>query len=123
MQFGKSSYKFCHVPTSWVGALKVCQNMGANMVKITTEQENTFLYNLSKRDKHSTWFWIGLTRGPYNRFYWLDGSRPGYTKWAAGEPNNVREKEHCIHTRKGHRTWNDLPCEHEWKPNFVCETG
>ena len=123
MHFGSSSYKFCQIPSPWVGALKVCQNMGANMVKITTDEENTFLNNLSKRGKHHTWIWIGLTRGPYNRFYWLDGSRPGYTKWDAWEPNNYSGQEHCVHTWKGHGIWNDLPCDYEWKPSFVCEAG
>ena len=103
-------------------ALKVCQNMGANMVKITTDEENTFLNNISKRDKQYAVFWIGLTRGPYNRFYWFDGSRPGYTKWDAGEPNNSEGREHCVDVWRSGR-WNDLSCERKWKRSVVCETG
>ena len=118
--YGTSSYKVCRYNTSWIGALKTCQNMGADLVKIETDQENNFLFNLQN---HQPPVWIGLTRGPGNRFYWTDGKRPGYTNWADGEPNNALEGEDCVHLRTGFKTWNDLRCYiRDEVTSFVCET-
>ena len=91
--------------------------MGAELVKIETEEENTFLFN---HQTQRSQFWIGLTRGPDNRFYWSDGSRPGYTKWASRQPDNLRQAEHCGHVREKRDYWNDLPCN-TIVPRFVCE--
>ena len=43
------------------------------------------------------------------------GQKPGYTNWAAGEPNNAVGGEDCAHLRLGLRpdvkgTWVDQQC-------------
>ena len=91
--------------------------MGADMVKIETDQENNFLRDLDNRN-----LWIGLTRGPDNHFYWTDGSRPGYTNWKIGQPNNWKGEEDCGFILSNREKWNDVKCYSDLIPVFVCET-
>ena len=69
---------------------------------------------------------IGLYRDPKDksRWLWVDGSRPTFTYWYSGEPNNVGGNEDCVHLRprsSGFR-WNDLAC-HQYSLPHVCETS
>ena len=96
--------------------------MGANLPKIETDAENTFLYNFQKNTKmQHTWF--GMTRDQNNQFYWFDGSRLTYTNWSPGEPNHWGGREHCaVMSLARNRKWNDVSCI--WAgaaPRFICE--
>ena len=60
--FGGSRYKICDTPTQkWIDAQKTCQNMGANLPKVETDAENTFLYNLQRHAKIQN-TWMAMTR-------------------------------------------------------------
>lgn len=66
-------------------------------------------------------YWIGLYRDPKDnsRWMWVDGSRPGYSAWRTGEPNNWMGQgveEDCTEM---YVTWNDLACKSV--APYICE--
>ena len=70
--------------------------------------------------------YIGLYRNPRDksRWLWVDQSRPTYTRWNSGEPNNQLGIEDCVNmlSRSTGYDWNDLPCNNVYDVPYVCET-
>ena len=104
--------------------------MGAHLAKIESYSENNFVRQLGRNYRINHDAWLGLTRGSDNWFYWFDGTRPSYTRWAYNEPNNVGAAEHCgLMYFKGAAKWNDITCDirkvpRGWKtPIYICEKG
>ncbi|KAG6922250.1 hypothetical protein G0U57_003150, partial [Chelydra serpentina] len=52
---------------------------------------------------------------------WTDHSLYNYNAWDKGQPNDVKENEHCVgsHPGKDFETWHDYRCED--KHSFVCK--
>ncbi|EDO46964.1 predicted protein, partial [Nematostella vectensis] len=132
VRLNRSCYKADQTIMNWADARTACGKLGGDLVKITSEQENTFVYELSRKQAPSrNRMWIGLKRNPTTptKFEWFDSSRPLYTKWWTGEPNNHGASEDCgeIYTfplpdpRAKH--WNDLPCDlgKVLMCGFICE--
>ncbi|XP_078352243.1 low affinity immunoglobulin epsilon Fc receptor-like [Oculina patagonica] len=107
-------YKFFSTKLEWFAAKSACEALGSELVIINSQAEQQGIRAIIKQK-----IWIGLSRDPKDRnsFLWVDGSRPGYTNWGAGEPNNHNGGEDCTETGS---TWNDLLCG-ETNP-YVCET-
>ena len=65
---------------------------------------------------------IGLYRDPkdISRWLWLDGTRPKYTHWYKGEPNDLKEKCGEIYPPIHGWRWNDIACTETL--HYVCET-
>ncbi|EDO46963.1 predicted protein, partial [Nematostella vectensis] len=129
VRLNRSCYKADQTIMNWADARAACGKLGGDLVKITSEQENTFVYELSRNQAPSrSLMWIGLKRNPTTptKFEWVDGSRPLYTKWWTGEPNGLG-REDCgqIHTFSGSgaKHWNDLSCDqgNAYKCGFICE--
>ena len=115
---------FCYLASALVktsmDAQKFCKASGAELVKITREDENDFVLALAREKAPSVKeVWIGLQyeSGPKD-FYWSDGSFPTYENWAPNEPNgNSREPCGSMWTRhtpviriRASGSWNDTPC-------------
>ena len=90
--------------------------LGGDLAIIRSAAENTFIFNLVKKQKtFTTWgAWLGFVRKADKKFYWIDDTplSRGYAVWGRGEPNNAHEK--CgnmfgAETRAG--KWNDLLCD------------
>ena len=125
-----------HVKT-WQEARTDCLNSAADLVKITSQQENDFVLALARRDAPAVeQVWIGLmwhARGA--NFWWSDLSVPVYKNWAPHEPNgNANEPCGMMFTGKASDQrpetasgyWNDLKCSVEeayqhWACGFVCK--
>ena len=125
-----------HVKT-WQAARTDCLNSNADLVKITSQQENDFVLALARRDAPAVeQVWIGLmwhARGA--NFWWSDLSVPVYKNWAPHEPNgNANEPCGMMFTGKATDQrpetasgyWNDLKCSVEeayqhWACGFVCK--
>jgi len=115
---------FCYLASALVktsmDAQKFCKASGAELVKITSQDENDFVLALAREKAPSVkQVWIGLQyeSGPKD-FYWSDGSFPTYKNWAPNEPNG-KSREPCgsMWTRrtpvsriKASGSWNDAPC-------------
>ena len=107
------------------------QKMDANLPKINSQEENSFVLDLAQRDAPSAkQVWIGLkweSESNPKDFYWYDQSVPTFTYWAPGEPNG-KDKEPCavLYVGKFEQLpqraagyWNDVPCE--VKSAVVCK--
>ena len=89
--------------------------LGADLAIIRSAAENTFIFDLVKKQKTVTdWgAWLGFVRKADTKFYWLDGTplTRGYAAWQSGEPNSLKEK--CGNMFADYRggKWNDLLCD------------
>lgn len=117
-----SCYKFFSKGLNWNAAKTACEALGSKLVVINSQAENLAVGD--KTGGQGTL--IGLHRNPKDKSRWLglDGSRPTYTPWASGEPNNYGGNEDCAHMRSkssGYK-WNDVAC-HLYSLPHVCETS
>ena len=92
--------------------------LGADLAIIRSAAENTFIFDLVKKQKTVTVWgaWLGFVRKADTKFYWLDGTplTRGYVPWGSGEPNNSQGKENCgnmFGAEKRGGKWNDLQCD------------
>ena len=112
-------------------AQQFCSDRTAELVKITSQEENDFVVALVRQKTPSIQqVWIGL-QYVSSAFYWSDNSVPTYTNWAPNEPNG-NANEPCGHMwtkRDDHLParapgyWNDIPCNKQANfPNgIVCK--
>ena len=90
--------------------------LGGDLAIIRSAAENTFIFNLVKKQKMFTEWgaWLGSFRKADKKFYWIDDTplSRGYTAWARGEPGNVNEKcGHMFGAERRAGKWNDIRCE------------
>lgn len=121
VSFQNSCYKFSSKSLSWNAAKASCEAQGSHLVVINSRAENQGI---------GTWvthhaYHIGLYRDPKdkNRWLWIDGSRPTFTNWNSGEPNNLGGREDCsnIYSKRHGWRWNDLGCRNSLP--YICETN
>ena len=63
---------------------------------------------------------ITLLKG---QFKWADGSRPRYTNWSPGEPNDYKKVggEDCVVVNWHGNKWNDVKCvSNDVSEGYVC---
>ena len=103
-------------PMDWFEANETCKNLGARLVEIDSKEENDqIVTKIKRRDFKERHFWIGLTDLKEEGIWRLEstGQKPGYTNWAAREPNNAGGGEDCAHLRLGLKVkdmWVDQQC-------------
>uniref|UniRef100_A0A3Q2QQ96 C-type lectin domain-containing protein n=1 Tax=Fundulus heteroclitus TaxID=8078 RepID=A0A3Q2QQ96_FUNHE len=88
---GGTCYKFSTRKSSWNESRDSCKDLGGDLVKIDSREEQMFLFGrLSNimEDNLEDMFWIGLTDSKEEgRWLWVDGS-PLLTFWADSQPDN-----------------------------------
>ncbi|XP_055007522.1 CD209 antigen-like protein D [Boleophthalmus pectinirostris] len=108
MYFQGSLYLGSTTEQSWQESRKYCQERGADLIIISSDQEQTFVSTFRGHR------WIGLTatQSKPRQWRWVDGSQLNTRFWASGEPNNKHNVEFCVETnfRGIGNTWNDLSC-------------
>ncbi|KAJ0059066.1 hypothetical protein NL108_007438 [Boleophthalmus pectinirostris] len=106
--FQGSVYLGSTTAQSWEQSRQYCQQRGADLIIITSVQEQTFASTFSGRR------WIGLTatQSERRKWRWVDGSQLNTRFWYSGEPNNKDNHEFCVETnfRGTGNTWNDESC-------------
>ncbi|XP_039469946.1 CD209 antigen-like protein E isoform X1 [Oreochromis aureus] len=100
---------------SWQESRQDCVQRGADLVIISSQEEQNFVNTFKKR------LWIGLTDSETEGTWkWVDGTPMNTSYWNRGEPNGDK-KENCGHidTYNSENSWNDAPCSilHFW----ICE--
>jgi hypothetical protein len=134
--FGGHCYYRSTTPVTWSAAKTACEALpdGAHLVTITSQEEQTFVWNLAAM----TDVWIGATDGKMENepgemstlSTWITGEDiMMFNGWASGEPNNYQKPcssgsgdcwEHCgfmwVDTQGA---WNDDICGYE--KAYVCE--
>ena len=107
--FDGSCYKEMPSYLSASTAHEACVNESADLVKITSEEENAFVSILIKGEA-----WIGLERDPDGQLFWRDGMIVSYEKWKNGSQNGD-----CVVMEES-GAWRKTSCS----PNtarYVCE--
>ncbi|KAK3775710.1 hypothetical protein RRG08_067411 [Elysia crispata] len=107
---------------SWGDARKACQAHGADLL-INYNQEKEKLIYEEKDTLPNNDCWIGLNdRNHEGNFNWLDnGQKITNVPWADGEPNNVRNRQHCVTVRNRN---NETRLYDQWCESsryFICE--
>ncbi|XP_015765151.1 PREDICTED: neurocan core protein-like isoform X2 [Acropora digitifera] len=123
---GKSCYYVANSSSAstWHKSRIHCQNLGADLAVIKSEEENQFVYDLLRNTSGDHRGWIGLHRKADNKFYWLD-SRPvkgNFKNWDKREPSNGKTNEDCVHLKKSNPDgkWNDRKCSDK-SPVAICQ--
>ena len=102
-----------------------CQNLGADLAVIKSEEENQFVYDLLRNTSGDYHGWIGL-HGKADKYYWLDG-RPeegSFKKWGAGKRISP-SKGNCVNLinrikSKFNGKWNARSCS-DITPVAICQ--
>ncbi|EYC29987.1 hypothetical protein Y032_0005g2377 [Ancylostoma ceylanicum] len=129
----RNSYKVFRNAKNFDDAEMRCRQNGAHLVSIHTEPENQFVHSLTTSG-HSIKNWehfvyIGLRKDLLtNKWYWTDGSKVDFTKWAKNLPDQPAY-ENCTQLIQDPAPglklaqewkWNDIGCHRPMK-YFVCK--
>ena len=110
--------------STWKKSRIFCQNLGADLAVIKSEEENQFVYDLLRNTSGDHYGWIGLHRKADNKFYWLDSRlvNERFQKWGGGKPSKRYKKEDCVHLMKTTTDgkWNNRNCS-DTSPVAICQ--
>lgn len=110
--FDGSCYKVMSQSLAFQSARNSCLTQGAELVKISSEEENAFVRNSVGGEA-----WIGLEKAQDGSFYWKDGSALSFTKWKGGLPGS----DSCV-VMEVNGTWRNSVCS--FTPGkYICEQG
>ena len=113
--FDGSCYKVTTQSLTASAARTACVNDNADLVKITSEEENAFVRTLAAGEA-----WIGLeTPQGGSEFYWKDGVKISYDKWKGGSPTPT-SGVCAVMEASGH--WRNDTCSNT-APKYACEKG
>tara|TARA_B100000683_G_C12290760_1_gene473867 strand:+ start:25 stop:726 length:702 start_codon:yes stop_codon:yes gene_type:complete len=116
--FEGKGYYFCGTARKWRLAVDDCLEIEANLVSISSEEENTFIAEQANALTDGKW-WIGLNdRGTEGEYVWESGTAFEFDAWNDGEPNNFDDNENCVEMYSNTGLWNDVSCRNE--QGFIC---
>lgn len=133
-----SRYWICARPVlSYAEARAACQALSAELVNVSSPEENSRIVQWASELETETNLWIGATRDdahvwrwPDGSVFWqglIDGAAPPsvYSNWQMGEPNNAstvaEEAERCAALALFDSGWRDRACSIEL--SYVCEAA
>lgn len=100
-------------------AQRACIYHDANLVSISSKQENTIAFNISTHFfgfPQSQYVWIGLERRKSTKkLHWIDGIDLNYDNWIIGEPDSNGACVQMIHDG----LWEDTNCYQNMP--FICK--
>ncbi|XP_028713176.1 LOW QUALITY PROTEIN: CD209 antigen-like protein C [Peromyscus leucopus] len=106
--FQGNCYFFSKFQQNWHDSVTACREVGAQLVVIKSDDEQSFLQQTSKEKGYA---WMGLSDLKHEGvWHWVDGSHLLFSfmkYWNKGEPNNEGEED-CAEFRDD--GWNDVPC-------------
>ncbi|XP_032107869.1 CD209 antigen isoform X7 [Sapajus apella] len=107
--FQGNCYFMSNSQRNWHDSVTACQEVGAQLVIIKSDEEQNFLQLQSSRSNRFTW--IGLSDlKQEGTWQWVDGSPLSSSLrryWNQGEPNNIGEEDCAEFNGNG---WNDDRC-------------
>uniref|UniRef100_A0A668AQ53 C-type lectin domain-containing protein n=1 Tax=Myripristis murdjan TaxID=586833 RepID=A0A668AQ53_9TELE len=117
MEINSRCYFLSRGSKSWKESRADCQSKDADLVIISSGEEQRFITGLKDRA------WIGLTDEENEGIWkWVDGTAPAKTYWHHQQPDNFLKKEHCVEAVQSYgelHTWNDLDCS--TRRHWICE--
>lgn len=118
-------YKVIEEKKTWDEAKSYCENLGGHLGTITSQEEQDFIFNLTKEFEVNG-HWLGGTDSiEEGNWTWINSDKWSYTNWDIGEPNNTHQNQHYLHIYgKTHPTgtegyWDDV--ENTSHLYFICE--
>ena len=117
-----SCYRLFPTKKKWDDAETDCVIRGGHLVSITSNIENSFVYNLAGNTGGKD-VWIGLNDEQVeNSFVWSDGTTCLYRQWHDDQPNGGNSRD-CTKMKKANGRWDDKKCsDMNTKYYYVCET-
>ncbi|XP_040587523.1 CD209 antigen-like protein C [Mesocricetus auratus] len=119
--FQGNCYFFSTFQQTWKDSVTACKEVGAQLVVIKSDEEQSFLQQTSKK-KGNTWMGLSDLKQE-GTWLWVDGSPLKWGKyWSPREPNNLGNEDCTGFSDNG---WNDNLCSLEqfWickKPASPC---
>uniref|UniRef100_A0A3B3XKC1 C-type lectin domain-containing protein n=1 Tax=Poecilia mexicana TaxID=48701 RepID=A0A3B3XKC1_9TELE len=127
-QHGGNCYYFSTSKSSWTDSRRSCTDLGSDLVKIDSREEQIRLRFLMEDDEDK--FWIGLTdSGEEDEWLWVDGSPldESLSFWGYGQPDDLGVYDlpgaDCV--RMGQKDRYDLKCWYDrgcdYPQKSICE--
>nr|ABW34406.1 immunity adhesion receptor DC-SIGN [Aotus trivirgatus] len=107
--FQGNCYFVSNSQRNWHDSVTACQEVGAQLVVIKSDEEQNFLQLQSSRSNRFTWMGLSDLKQE-GTWQWVDGSSlsPSLRRyWNKGEPNNIGEEDCAEFNGNG---WNDDKC-------------
>ncbi|XP_062600173.1 C-type mannose receptor 2-like, partial [Saccostrea cucullata] len=116
--FGGSCYKLYTSTKTWTDALKACQAEDSSLVDIASNDEQVFVYELSK----GLQAWLGGSDASVEgHWLWYSSDQPwGYTHWDPRQPDDYRGNEDCLQFWNAD-FWDDYQCSGAPPMPYICE--
>lgn len=118
-------YLVVNAGMTWNDAEKFCRIRGGHLAYVKSEGVQQFIENLLMMKGTKNSYWLGGEQSLFHgdKWSWLDGTPiQGYTKWAKGQPDNIKETKLMMYrnvnlasknTKLGE--WNDLMYDGKYK--------
>ncbi|XP_065921711.1 perlucin-like protein [Magallana gigas] len=122
--YGNSCYLFSKDTQPWNSSLDSCASVGASLVAIESQTEETFIQNRLRHEFASFMWWLGGTDQftSNQTWYWVQTEQKinsGYTDWYRTEPDRPGQ-QHCLAMRKDlNYQWCDDYCPE--LHGYICE--
>ncbi|KAM8838452.1 macrophage mannose receptor 1-like isoform 2-T2 [Synchiropus picturatus] len=94
-------------------ARSFCQQRHGDLITITSEAENIFVWKQVSRSYGS--YYIGLSVDLDGSFWWMDGSLLGFRRWDAEQPNPDSFDENCVVMTYYMGFWRGSNCGEEYQ--------
>ena len=95
------------VEDNWDEADAMARAMGGHLATITTQAENTFLYDFISEFHVGSNCSIGGLKDPDGDWRWITGESWAYTNWQSGEPGCCLPNEYWLDFNVGSGEWRD----------------
>lgn len=123
--FNGSTYMYVDYADSWNSAKEWCERRGGHLATITSEEENSFLYNLLQSINVQNAYFGFTDEETEGVWKWVTGEESDYTNWSDDEPNNdwLSENYATFFYSCSDGTWNDGDFGNftEGGSAFICE--
>ncbi|XP_036000719.1 CD209 antigen-like protein E [Fundulus heteroclitus] len=131
---GGNCYKFSTRKSSWNESRDSCKDLGGDLVKIDSREEQMFLFGRLSNimEEAEDKFWIGLTDSEEEgSWLWVDGSplKSSWSFWSDNQPDNKSKdapaaEADCVRMGKKVgagilKSWFDTSCKYPQKS--ICE--
>lgn len=114
--FEGSCYSFSVEKMNWEDAKEVCEDQGAHLVIVNSDQEQGFLKN---NINGSNTYWLGLTdEETEGSWMWINGDTVSVSYWLAWQDNADPDPKDCG-SMVPNGTWVDDRCSH--LHHWICE--
>lgn len=123
MEYNGNTYRVYDYYTSWSNAKQMCEDLGGNLVTITSQEEMNEIKNLLV-DAELYGYWIGFNDVDKDGIWEnVTGEDTGYNYWGENQPDCYENNEYCaVIQNENDLKWNDVPDDCESYPiGFICE--